>query len=331
MIGNGFDLNCGMHTRYKDMYSGYVASSSSSEIITQFKSAISSDIPTWGDFELSMADYAKTLKNEAEFMECVRDFSVYMSDYLLEEVNSFYQLMNNSDIRKSVISEMRDSVHAFYKGITHNLDAIIQSRVSINKPAYRVISFNYTNVFDSLFKWSGINYGNSVNHVHGILGEDPVLGVDNENQIIVPYAFGEKGKRCFIKPEFNRQYDNARVHVARAMIENANTICVYGMSLGLSDLSWRTYLIDWLKSSDDNHLFIYNYQNALLSSRVPSEKMDYEDDARERLISEWGLEDVSGLPTRLHVPCCKNIFNIEKAIRIAKTEEKDAFAYTKDL
>ena len=37
IIGNGFDLNLGMKTRYTDMYDSYINSESSNEIIAQFK------------------------------------------------------------------------------------------------------------------------------------------------------------------------------------------------------------------------------------------------------------------------------------------------------
>lgn len=59
LIGNGFDLNCGMKTRYFDVYKGYVKESSSSEIIKNFKERITSNIENWGDFEMAMADMLK--------------------------------------------------------------------------------------------------------------------------------------------------------------------------------------------------------------------------------------------------------------------------------
>ena len=69
LIGNGFDLNCGMKTAYRDIYPGYVKEPSESNIIFNFKKSIAEDINTWGDFELAMAEYAGTLKNEAELLE----------------------------------------------------------------------------------------------------------------------------------------------------------------------------------------------------------------------------------------------------------------------
>ena len=81
LIGNGFDLNCGMKTAYRDIYPEYFSEPSDSETINTFKHNISSQIDTWGDFEMAMADYAKNLNSESELLECVRDFSSYANDY----------------------------------------------------------------------------------------------------------------------------------------------------------------------------------------------------------------------------------------------------------
>lgn len=41
IIGNGFDLNLGMKTRYRDVYDSYVTSPSKSEVIGVFDLSIS--------------------------------------------------------------------------------------------------------------------------------------------------------------------------------------------------------------------------------------------------------------------------------------------------
>ena len=55
LIGNGFDINCGMHTRYTDVYKGYVEERSTSENLRKFKRTISANIENWGDFEMAMS------------------------------------------------------------------------------------------------------------------------------------------------------------------------------------------------------------------------------------------------------------------------------------
>ncbi|MBR5952225.1 MAG: hypothetical protein IKZ85_03035, partial [Pseudobutyrivibrio sp.] len=72
LLGNGFDLNCGLKTSYKDMYAGYIESKSQSEVIAKFKDEISGDIDSWADFELEMAEYASKLNSGRELLECIR-------------------------------------------------------------------------------------------------------------------------------------------------------------------------------------------------------------------------------------------------------------------
>ena len=59
LIGNGFDLSCGMKTLYKHVYNSYcIPLESDTELIKKFKNNISSDYRTWSDFEEGMAEYA---------------------------------------------------------------------------------------------------------------------------------------------------------------------------------------------------------------------------------------------------------------------------------
>ena len=89
LIGNGFDLNCGMRTAYKDIYPSYIAEHSSSNVISKFKQDISSNIETWSDFESAMARYAGNYDNENDFLECIYDFSAFATDYLTKQELKF--------------------------------------------------------------------------------------------------------------------------------------------------------------------------------------------------------------------------------------------------
>ena len=110
LIGNGFDLNCGMNTRFSDVYKEYVNSDSKSPIIEAFKREISLDIDRWGDFEMEMCDYAQSLKTEKEFVECVRDFSVYMREYLDREQKLFFKRINDEAKEKNIIRSLSSPI-----------------------------------------------------------------------------------------------------------------------------------------------------------------------------------------------------------------------------
>ena len=54
MIGNGFDINCGIKCSYRDVCAGYSKTESKSELIAEFKKNIDKDLDTWADFEMAM-------------------------------------------------------------------------------------------------------------------------------------------------------------------------------------------------------------------------------------------------------------------------------------
>lgn len=317
LIGNGFDINSGMNTRYTDVYKKYINEESDSVVIKRFKENIESDFETWGDFEMAMAKYARNLNNEAEFLECIRDFARYMEQHLIEENNKLIQLLRDENVLKAVIKEMEQSFKTFYTDISHNIDMIMSRRSATYFGEFRAISFNYTNIFDVLWKavLRQVPYTDSVTHIHGVLQDGPVFGVDNIGQINANYELTRKGKRGFIKPVFNSAYDEQRVIEAKRKIKNALTICAYGISLGDSDLSWRNEIIEWLKIDKEHHLFVYMYQFSKGKYYTVAEKLDIEDDAKEQLLSEWGIENSDEIYEQIHIPCGKNIFNIEAAIK----------------
>ena len=328
MIGNGFDINCGMETSYTDVYKNYIKEPSNSQVIKEFKDSISADFETWGDFEIAMGEYAQNLQNEAEFLECIRDFARYMEQHLIKENNKIKQLLSEKETMDVVVMEMRQSFRNFYTKISHNIDVTMERRNATFLANFSAISFNYTDVFDVLWKkvLEQNNNNESVIHIHGLLKDDPVFGVDNISQIKANYELTRKGKRGFIKPIFNSEYDEYRVINAKKKIENAMTICTYGMSLGDSDLSWRNEIIEWLRADKRHHLFVYKYSFSDLKFFTTTEKLDIEDDAKEQLLSEWGIDD-DELLYQIHIPCGKNIFNVEMVVKAAlynKNERKKA-------
>lgn len=76
IIGNGFDLNLGLKTKYTDVYKDYCKTSTSdSELIRRFKKEIASDYDSWSDFEMAMPSFGQNLNNESEFITCIRDLT----------------------------------------------------------------------------------------------------------------------------------------------------------------------------------------------------------------------------------------------------------------
>ncbi len=314
IIGNGFDKNCGLKTGYKDVYDLYVKTPSSDSVISEFKKNIGDSYENWSDFELGMASYAKTLESEEQFIECLYDFNSFMHQYLKGIESGFVNSWNNLAYRNDVEIEFAQSFETMGRGVTHNLDNLLNTLGIPDIESLGIITFNYTEIFDKLlqYRFSGFVHNNPI-HVHGILGDDPILGVDRENQLDVKFEITDRVRRSFIKPIFNQEYDAERVRDARKLIEMSRVVFVFGASLGKSDLSWRELLGEWLTKDKEHHLIIYDYENSKQIFLTASERLNYEFEQKRILLNSWSIENEGDILNQLHLPC-NNIFNIKTAM-----------------
>ena len=350
IIGNGFDLACGLRSRFSDTYDGYIRSTPTvkSDAINQFKEAIDQDIPSWADFEMQLAKYAKKFNSEEELVACLRDYNAYLNDYLVSEQSRFwreYDQIPKAD--EKILPEMGRSLSHFYYGLTQNDIAEIKKVFDFGSAVnYKFISFNYTDIFDKLMNKTfdkGLMrsfidktaIAREMLHIHGVLGSAVTLGIDNDEQILdLPYNLSRRGKRILVKPVFLQAYDRNRFARASYIIDQSNIICIFGWSLGDSDITWRNQLASWLKSSNGHHLiaFKYNYMSKKYHSTAITEKMDDEDDCKDELLTvlfndSLESESKEDFYTQVHIPVGQSIFNIEKAINDARAiRNKEAHA-----
>lgn len=316
IIGNGFDKNCGLKTSYSNVYEKYKCSPSESEVISEFKASISKDKENWSDFELGMANYAKSLESEDVFIECLDDFNSFMHNYLISVQHDFYDEWNKLSNHTNAIECFEKSVKTLGLGISHNIDDMLNSRGAMHIKNTDFISLNYTEVFDNFLETTfELSNPRKPIHVHGLLGDDPILGMDRIEQLDVSFDITDRLQRHFIKPYFNSIFDKSRIEKAKSVIEEADFIFVYGASMGLSDLSWRELLVNWLQANKTHHLFVYLHRNANNKFKTKSEELDYEIMEKHNLISYWN-HNITELPLeQLHLPCGKNLFNIQEAIK----------------
>lgn len=235
-VGNGFDLNCGIKTKYTDAYAEYLKTNSGSDVIAKFKKEIGDNIKTWRDFEMAMAKYASTFSNEDQFLDCLYDFQAFLRDYLKREEEDFWKRAIGIELRESMVNEFQRTLMDFYKKTTNNITHLMQDRGTSQIDDMNFVSFNYTRIFDKILRMTyghvGIlNKGENVCHIHGETG-DLILGIDNEMQLDVQFPVTDNLKRSFIKPFFNEQYDDNRISIVKEALDEANTVCVYGMSMG---------------------------------------------------------------------------------------------------
>ena len=284
IIGNGFDLGLGMETRYSDMYESYIKAESKSESIKAFKERLSNDIKyeNWSDFEMAMARKANDFSSENEFVECIRDFKRHMVDHLDRETQSIDKRLN-----QIAFTEQRDvmweSITNFEYGLIPNDEKEIKRIRGDKELTYNFLTFNYTKIFDHLLRFVNIN--DDPLHIHGMLGEDIVTGVDGDDQLVqTNYKVTRKTERAFIKPKFNESFDKERIKKAAEMITESNIICSYGFSYGESDRMWLNFISQWLLANAGHHLVAFVYDETFYDKINPDIRMDAEEEKKFELL-----------------------------------------------
>lgn len=279
LIGNGFDLNVGLKTRYTDFYKFYTnENANDSNIIQRFKKEIlrseAHGWKNWMDFEVGMGQQSKHFIGETpveDFIECFNDFAICFNKYLIDECEKInWDAVDETFCRNFVISVIKFYTHI--RSIQSNTIQGLIYHPKIDEAKLNFIQFNYTNVFDELIIKSNLSnqfkdlrgIGNELNrlganlHVHGNMnGGYPSIGVNDESQIENETIKNDpRIHKIFVKPEFldALQKRDANRNIPRADALNAITestvICTFGASMGDSDKYWWEKIGEWLRKSD---------------------------------------------------------------------------------
>ena len=88
LVGNGFDLNLNLKTKYTDFLNYYCGDSGADHVTIQsFKQDILQDYKTWSDAELAFGRYTEKFLNDDEgaekFCDCHDDFCVKLASLSL--------------------------------------------------------------------------------------------------------------------------------------------------------------------------------------------------------------------------------------------------------
>lgn len=318
LIGNGFDKSCGLKTAYSDIYKRYVLTKSKTPTIRKFKKSIKNH-ETWADFEMAMCRYMTELDNEEQFIDCLHSFRDYMMKHLEKEEDRFSKIYKRK-VKEFILKEVDDSIDDM-KLCEEPWDA-----------EYQAICFNYTNVAkkiltqedtddeDEIISRKGGYVFTDLVHIHGTLKNGPVLGINDVGQFSnkLKYKVTDEIKTEFVKPIFNQEYDKNRDEKAMAMIAESDIICVYGLSLGQSDIRWVDALSAWLRKSTERKLYVFDYSCFSSTEEHVAVKLNKVKRAA-KLLEEKGIDTSSG---NVFFPYRRHYFNFLGAIKKVKRKKE---------
>lgn len=258
IIGNGLDIAYNLKTSYQDFFKYYLRIPSDDKDIQAMKKDINShSYETWADLEIGMGLYSSHCANKGVFLKCLFDIKSKLKEYLQMEsekikqysIKSYADFLNPSSFLDPE-PRHRYGLYCKHKG---------------NSSYINVMTFNYTTTLEWLFGYNGnikilsspSELLMSITHVHGLLDDMMVMGVNDISQISNGlFNADEDIIEEFVKPEYNDACMNNKNNICRSLIQEADIIVLYGTSLGKSDVNWWK-LIGQRMSGDEYPLLIY--------------------------------------------------------------------------
>lgn len=316
LIGNGFDLHIGMQTKYEHFYDYYLKQTSLNAVIQTFKSNIRKNIEDWADLELKLGEYLESMQ-ENEAISIYDDLIENLRKYIQSE-ESRYDIGVDSD--KKVI----------YKGLKHPENYLNDNEKEFVKvyydtkksfPQINIISFNYTTALDKLLSFNDDSNDKckiGIEHIHGLANQHRmIIGVNDITQIKNDVLKGNaKIIKRYIKSECNVTYGMEYEERCISWINEADIMCIYGLSLGDTDAIWWNRVARRLLRKYKSILIIFCYDKDVNQCEGPNYE-DKVDDVKEKFLSKVTLNERQKrrIFSKIHVSFRQDIFDIKLNLR----------------
>jgi len=201
IIGNGFDLNLGLKTSYKDFIgSEFFTRNLEDSNLPLFKHLEEVNKTNWIDIEKELESYSKS---EVETYAFLLEYKK-----LCEELKSY--------IKSIELADVDQKSHAY------------RLLENIKGEQFFILNFNYTNSVEVILNSLGVpkyKIDESIIHVHGSVKQDDIIfGVDEGASI--------NNEHSFLRKTSSSLYDGEQV---REALNGFECLSIFGHSLGESD------------------------------------------------------------------------------------------------
>ena len=329
LIGNGFDIGLGLKSCFKDffpVYKNYFKDNGIAE--NELVKSIKDDENKWAYFEKQLGPFTKEFNPETLklFKEQLKAFELKFVDYLTEQ-----QLCLDYNDKEKISKSMISALSGYYNSShlhTESAEMIqgIYNLFNGENHTYNFINFNYTDCLEKCLATipdktirlrkhgSQDRYDKigKVVHIHGYLHKNPIMGINDCNQIEnEDLRSNARFAKCIVKP---LQNDAIRMNYdvqATNVINNSTIICIYGMSLGETDKKWWITIMNWLLKDSKRQLIIFDYDKEFRESSQ-FDWTDKEDQIIDKFKSFYENEElIENNRKRIHLSINNNIFSID--------------------
>lgn len=277
-IGNGFDISLGLKTKYFDFYPYFLEHASKDNMI---KNWMVDDKELWSDLEDELGRKIEEIQTEGQkekFYEDKTELEILLLDYLENEQDKFLE----NDLETYIEVFLNSLANPFY-GLSKVENGYLEDTFAAYSKeglVYQLISFNYTSCLNQVMKLAReksltVELGRrrcalgDVFHIHGTLGAEMILGVNDESQVKSSFLVeDEEFLDTFIKARANESIGQGKINYVNQIIKKSHIIGIFGMSLGETDKMWWKKLVLWLGENSYNRLIIYIKGNDKIRSQL---------------------------------------------------------------
>lgn len=332
LIGNGFDINLGLNTRYSDFYPYFVEKATETNMIRGW---LQKDELLWADLEEQLGQKLENVEEseQEKFYEDKAELDGLLLEYLGQEQKRV-SILNKE---KEVSDEFARSLISFYSGLSE----VDKNSITATCDAYKneefkycFICFNYTDTLDQIVNITrklkspitthrgngGVrnNLLGTILHIHGTLNEEMILGVNDIEQVNSIFLKNDaEFLDTFVKRRMNNSIGQRKTENAQKVIGESHIICIFGMSMGSTDKMWWEEIIKWLSTSDRNKLVIYykGYEEKL-NRKLPANTIRLNNKLKREILEKGGANmesnNLDKIKQQIFISYNANIFNFKE-------------------
>ncbi len=298
IFGNGFDKAQGMATSYPEFYKDLKNNiTGGSILLNRMKEEINERQELWSDMEECLGAFTASSDNAEDFYDFYFELNEHLQRYLKSENDKFLP----TDKLKTKFQRDFISVSKYLGALDKNrYNAFIRTHGFSSKDI-SVITLNYTDTLEKILNLSGgattKELGHSIIlrdiiHVHGRLGGSIIIGVDNEEQMKnEAFRKNDDIKDLMIKIQSNRVMKETRHIQCETLINEANVIVLFGVSLGDTDARWWKIIGDNLVKRKNIAVIQHLYEpNAIIPTQL-QKRGRLERRQQKRLMQKMRIEE----------------------------------------
>jgi hypothetical protein len=307
VIGNGFDLNLGLKTSYKDFYDYYQSIPSPNNKVDNLKKNISNNYKNWSDLELALGNYTQELKTLEEFDSVFEDIGENLAKYLERQEKDFNpKLVSQNKFFQNLVRP-----EDFLPVADRNRILTYKERFTNVNWSVDIFTFNYTTIIEKVIGSESIKVAfhpnatlhvrvNQVEHIHGYADARMVLGVNDLSQLKnIDFHNNDDVLEAIIKERCNKAHRHTIDNQFKEKILVADLICIFGSSIGDTDNVWWEQIGQRLKK--EIPIIIFTKAEEVVPRRIAHKNNRTERKMRQYFFSKTKLTADEQLKVRENI------------------------------